>query len=140
MRRARLRYSLMSLVSAVAALAIIMGALKAGERARSRQSLCRVRLTAALQGYEKRLALFSGGEIRLEEVYTWSRHVLESQRDLENTSTGRAGAAAGHLGRMEAVRKIVENEASKGGCPDPSGVATLDYYIKEAAFWVAAEK
>jgi hypothetical protein len=124
----------------VAVSAIAMAALKAAERERARQSLGRVRLYAALQGYQECFRRFDGGEVRLNEVYTWSRRVLESQRELENTRSGRASAAAAHLSRMKTVRKTCEMPEKKGECLDPSEARALDYLIKEAEYWVAAEK
>jgi hypothetical protein len=142
MRRTRLRYPLLTLLAVVAAFALIFGTLKAAERERGRRSLGGVRVTSALKNYQRRLTLYDGGEVRLNEVYTWSLHVMEAERDLASTSVGRSAAVEAHRARMEAIQKAYEASRTSDGnfCPDYAQIDALDYFVKEAAYWLSTER
>jgi hypothetical protein len=136
MRVTRWHRSMLGLMAMVALLALAMGSMKAMQKRRMLQSLGRDRITAALQSYQTRMRLYQGGEISVEQVYTWSRHLREAQREWDDTASGRRAAAEGHLSRMVTLQKAALS--LPGGCLDPSAVQALDYYVKEAKYWVAA--
>ena len=69
---------------------------------------------------------------------------MEAERDLAGTWGDRVAAVEAHRARMEAVQQVIRGvgeESLAGGSARSSQMSEApDYYIKEAAYWVAAER
>jgi hypothetical protein len=102
----------------------------------SRQALGKSRLEAAQKLYDLRVEQFRTGEVVSDDVYTWSRHILDAQTDLARTANERAAAAAGHLSRMKTLQDFFAQERRENpkGCYDRLQLLAVDYYVKEAEF------
>ena len=84
--------------------------------------------------------MFQGGEITADDLYAWSRHVLDSERTMSRARpTNRRAAYAGHLARMTAIKKSLDSLGPKE-CPELGLVQSVDYWLKEAEFWSATNR
>lgn len=141
MRSTRVGSSLVALVTALGLAIAVFGIIGQRERERAMESLARARLAAAHAAYQDSRKRWRGGEIPLDEMIAWSRHVLESERDLNDTNAGRIAVAGSNLGRMKAI----DDERTNGwrnpwGCRVLEFESAHDYVMKEARYWVAAER
>jgi outer membrane protein TolC len=96
--------------------------------------LAEARLKAARQAYEQAMKAFVEGMKEEETVYTWSRRVLDAQRDAAPGE--RIAALEEHLKRMADLEKLA-NERYKAGVIPSAGVAAAQYFRIEAETWLA---
>lgn len=126
-------------VAAVAiAIAISLSSAKAIAKSRVLRKLAQARYAAALSAYTDSYRRFAGGEENPRAVYQWSRLAMDAHRDLAGTRSNRFAAARSHLTRMRALDQFWADHGNL--CPSPQTRLAIDYYIREAEYWVAAEQ
>jgi hypothetical protein len=129
----------MYLAAGLLPLALVVGASREAELSTRQKALARARMESARVSYETHLKLFQFGEIVADDLYTWSRHLLDSQRDVAVTADERAAAYTGHLARMTAIKKSLDALGPKED-PAPGAIQSVDYWIKEAEYWLAVNR
>jgi hypothetical protein len=127
-------------------LALVVGVASMGEPSQARADeppsvadLMKAKVETARRGYEASVAALATGKADAEKVYLWSRRLLEAQQDSSDKKADRLAALEGHLGRMKDLRKIAEERYRQGAAIHADVVAT-DYYVAEAALWLAQAK
>ena len=98
--------------------------------------LARLRAEAGAKAFDLAWLYYSENRVDSEKVYRSSRRLLEAARDAAADGPGRVAAFEAHLeriGRLEAkiarIRKL--------GFGNSLDVLEVDYYRKEAEFWLA---
>jgi hypothetical protein len=98
--------------------------------------LARLRAEAGAKAFDLAWLYYSENRVDSEKVYRSSRRLLEAARDAAADGPGRVAAFEAHLeriGRLEAkiarIRKL--------GFGNSLDVLEVDYYHKEAEFWLA---
>jgi hypothetical protein len=98
--------------------------------------LARLRAEAGAKAFDLAWLYYSENRVDSEKVYRSSRRLLEAGRDAAADGSGRVAAIEAHLeriGRLEAkiarIRKL--------GFGNSLDVLEVDYYRKEAEFWLA---
>jgi hypothetical protein len=98
--------------------------------------LARLRAEAGVKAFDLAWLYYSENRVDSEKVYRSSRRLLEAARDAATDGPGRVAAFEGHLeriGRLEAkIAKI-----RRLGFGNSLDVLEVDYYRKEAEFWLA---
>jgi hypothetical protein len=102
----------------------------------SRKKLAKARLEAAEKTYEallKRDTPYLLGE----EFYSWSKRILEAQRELASDKAELKTALKAHLERMRQVEKLVQQFADtlKSNF-DFEHIPAATYYRVEAELWL----
>ncbi len=98
-------------------------------------SLAEARIQTAVRAYDLAWLYYSENRIPSEKVYRWSRWLLEAQREATGDRAAVVAACEGHLERMKKVHAKVAR-IRKIGFGDSLDVIEVDYYLKEADFWV----
>jgi hypothetical protein len=96
----------------------------------------KARLEAAEKSYDA-LSERSVGYLRGEDLYKWSKRILEGQRELARDKDDVKAALGAHLDRMKKVEKIV-NQAARTleSNKDWEKVPAAAYYRIEAELWL----
>lgn len=101
--------------------------------------LARVRAEAGVRAFEMTWLYYSENRVDSEKVYRWSRRLLEAQRDAAADKPGRVAASEAHLERIRKLDAKIRR-IRKLGFGDSLDVIEVDYYRKEAEFWLAEAK
>jgi hypothetical protein len=99
-------------------------------------SLADFRVQAGVKAYDTAWLYLSENRIGIDEVYRWSRRLLEAQREANPEKASQVAACEGHLERMKKLEfKVVRTR--RIGFSNTLEVVGVDYYCKEAEFWLA---
>ena len=111
---------------------MVLGVAQAGPTPSTTTSIApahQARIDAAKKTYallETEIAAGIGGR---DELYAWSRHLYEAERD-----AGVKTAGADHLARMKKLQALTA-VAYKGATISARQMAAVDYYVAEAELW-----
>jgi len=101
--------------------------------------LAEIRVQAGSKAYELAWLYYSENRVDSEKVYRWSRRLFEAQRDASPDGAGRVAAGEAHLERIKKLEAKIR-KIRKIGFGDSLDVIEVDYYRKEADFWLAEAK
>ena len=104
------------------------------------KALGQARVEAARASFERHWKEYLSGELLATDVYTWSCHILDSQRDLAAADGERATAIADHLARMNTLKKTFERTGPHKDNISQSARLAVDYWVKEAEFWASVSR
>jgi hypothetical protein len=102
-------------------------------------SLADVRVQAGIKAYDLAWLYYSENRVDSEKVYRWSRRLLEAQRDAATDKAGLIAACEAHLDRIKKLEFKIRR-IRRLGFGDSLDVLEVDYYRKEADFWLAESK
>ena len=102
-------------------------------------SLAAIRVQAGIKAYEMAWLYYSENRVPSQKVYLWSRWLLEAQRDAADDKPGHISACEAHLERIKKLEFKIRR-IRKIGFGDSLDVVEVDYYRKEADFWLAQAK
>ena len=94
------------------------------------------RLWAGEKAYEMAWLYYSENRVDSEKVYRWSRRLLEARRDASPDQPGQVLACEGHMERIKKLEAKIRR-IRRIGFGDSLDVVEVDYYRKEADFWLA---
>ena len=99
-------------------------------------SLADIRIKAGTKAYDLAWLYYSENRIPSEKVYRWSRWLLEAQRDASVDKAAHVAACEAHLERIKKLEFKIRR-IRRIGFGDSLDVVEVDYYRKEADFWLA---
>ena len=99
-------------------------------------SLADARARAGAKAFDMAWLYYSENRVDSEKVYRWSRRLLEADRDAAADKAGQVAACQGHLDRIAKLEAKIRR-IRKIGFGDSLDVIEVDYYRKEADFWLA---
>jgi hypothetical protein len=99
-------------------------------------SLADVRAQAGAKAFDLTWLYYSEKRVDSEKVYRWSRRLLEAQRDASVDKPGHVSACEAHLERIKKLEAKIQR-IRRIGFGDSLDVLEVDYYRKEADFWLA---
>jgi hypothetical protein len=103
------------------------------------KSLAEVRSEAGRKAYDMAWLYYSENRVPSQKVYLWSRWLLEAERDASVDQAGHVAACEGHLARIKKLEAKIAR-IRKIGFGDSLDVVEVDYYRKEADFWLDRAK
>jgi hypothetical protein len=99
------------------------------------------RLKAARKVYKLQMELLinvPGQRDSAEKIYSWSRRLMEAQRDLSPDRKKRVTAAEAHLARMQKLEKLLNDFVKMGGAESYRYESFMAKYFRlEAEKWLA---
>jgi hypothetical protein len=98
--------------------------------------LARLRAEAGAKAFDLAWLYYSENRVDSEKVYRSSRRLLEAQRDAAADGPGRVVAFETHLERMGRLEAKIAR-IRRLGFGNSLDVLEVDYYRKEADFWLA---
>jgi len=102
-------------------------------------ALADVRAEAGAKAFDMAWLYYSENRVDSEKVYRWSRRLLEARRDASVDKSGHVAACEAHLERIKKLEAKIRR-IRKIGFGDSLDVIEVDYYRKEADFWLAQAK
>jgi hypothetical protein len=102
-------------------------------------ALADARTQAGVKAYDMAWLYFSENRVDSEKVYRWSRRLLEAERDSRTDKSGLVAACEAHLERIKKLEAKIRR-IRRIGFGDSLDVIEVDYYRKEADFWLAQAK
>jgi hypothetical protein len=102
-------------------------------------ALADIRTQAGTKAFDMAWLYYSENRVDSEKVYRWSRRLLESQRDSSVDKPGQVAACEAHLERIKKLETKIRR-IRRIGFGDSLDVVEVDYYRKEADFWLAQAK
>ena len=99
-------------------------------------ALADIRARAGIKAYDLAWLYYSENRVDSEKVYRWSRRLLEAQRDASIDKAGHVAACEAHLERIKKLEAKIRR-IRRIGFGDSLDVLEVDYYRKEADFWLA---
>src|SRR3954454_13533488 len=99
-------------------------------------SLADVRVQAGAKAFDLTWLYYSEKRVDSEKVYRWSRRLLEAQRDASVDKLGHVAACEAHLERIRKLQAKIQR-IRRIGFGDSLDVLEVEYYRKEADFWLA---
>jgi hypothetical protein len=102
-------------------------------------SLADFRVQAGVKVFDMAWLYLSENRIGIDEVYRWSRRLLEAQRESNAEKANQVTACEAHLERMKRLEfKVVRTR--RIGFSNTLELVEVDYYRKEAEFWLGMAK
>jgi hypothetical protein len=98
-------------------------------------SLADARYKAAIKQFDEVWTYYRQSRTQSFPVYYWSRLVLDSERDLNPTKSGRIAALEAHQDRMLKLEELVK-KVRKLGFGFSIDVGATEYYLLEAERWL----
>jgi hypothetical protein len=98
-----------------------------------------LRTQAGIKAYDMAWLYYSENRIDSEKVYRWSRRLYEAQRDASVDKAGYLAACESHLERVKKLEAKIRR-IRRIGFGDSLDVVEVDYYRKEADFWLERAK
>jgi hypothetical protein len=102
-------------------------------------ALADIRAKAGTKAYDLAWLYYSENRVPSEKVYRWSRWLLEAQREASVDKAGHVAACEAHLERIKKLEFKIRR-IRRIGFGDSLDVVEVDYYRKEADFWLAQAK
>ncbi len=102
-------------------------------------ALAEARYQASLKHYDEAWVYYQQSRSDALPLYFWSRLVLEAQGDLSDQQAERLAAFEAHLARMKKLEALVK-KVRQLGFGRSIDVTAVDYFRKEAEFWLARAK
>ena len=102
-------------------------------------SLAELRVQAGIKAYDMAWLYYSENRIGSDLVYRWSRRLLEAQREASVDKAGQVAACEDHLTRIKKLEAKIR-KIRRIGFGDSLDVVEVDYFRKEAEFWVGQAK
>ena len=102
-------------------------------------TLANLRADAGGKAFDMAWLYYSENRVDSEKVYRWSRRLLEAQRDALDNNPGHVTACEAHLERIKKLEAKIR-KIRRIGFGDSLDVVEVDYYRKEADFWLANAK
>jgi hypothetical protein len=99
-------------------------------------ALANLRAEAGKKAYDLAWLYYSENRVTSQKVYLWSRWLLEAQRDSNADKSAQVAACEAHLERIKKLEFKIRR-IRKIGFGDSLDVVEVDYYVKEAEFWLA---
>ncbi len=99
-------------------------------------SLAAARVKAGVTAFDLAWLYYSENRIPSEKVYRWSRWLVEAQLEASVNKAGRIAAYEDHLERIKKLETKIRR-IRQIGFGDSLDVVEVDFYRKEADFWLA---
>lgn len=117
----------------------LIGRADARAVARQHPAEARAVLDAANDAWDAHCAVYRPETLLVEDLYPWSRRILEARRILASSQKEDIAANLGHWRRMKSrylMIKALYITGAKGG--EAEVLADARYYVAEAEFWLVA--
>lgn len=98
--------------------------------------LGQLRVQAGVKAYDLAWLYYTENRIDSEKVYRWSRRLLGAEREAAVDQAGQVAACQRHLDRIKLLETKIRR-IRRIGFGDSLDVIEVDYYRKEADFWMA---
>lgn len=103
------------------------------------RKLAEARYASSLRAFEESWIYYRQARTDPFFVYAWSRLAMTAQGELSEKKADRIAVLEAHLARMRELDALVKR-VRKIGFQRSIDVASSDYFIKEAEYWIAKAK